>query len=98
MKPGTLMNRLAFALPILICASVSTAANAQTQEPPAREPLIRTQVNEVRVPVVVTDAHGRHIAKLKSSDFQVFEDGKPQRVVAFQIQESLPGSLEASDT
>jgi VWFA-related protein len=54
------------------------AAGAQSPEP-----LIRSDVRQVLVPFVVTDQHGHHVSDLKASDFQVLEDGRPQRIVAF---------------
>ena len=43
---------------------------------------VRSQL--VVVDVTVTDGHGRPVTDLKRSDFQVFENDKPQRIVAFQ--------------
>jgi VWFA-related protein len=43
---------------------------------------VRSQL--VVVDVTVTDAHRRPVTDLKRSDFQVFENGKSQRIVAFQ--------------
>ena len=43
---------------------------------------VRSQL--VVVDVTVTDGHGRPVTDLKRSDFQVFENDKSQRIVAFQ--------------
>jgi VWFA-related protein len=43
---------------------------------------VRSQL--VVVDVTVTDGHGRPVTDLKRSDFQVFENGKSERIVAFQ--------------
>src|SRR5262245_53946665 len=40
-------------------------------------------VDVVRVTVVVTDDHGRFVPGLKQTDFQVSEDGVPQKISAF---------------
>jgi VWFA-related protein len=40
-------------------------------------------VDVVRVTVVVTDEHGRFVPDLKQKDFQVSEDGVPQKISAF---------------
>jgi VWFA-related protein len=61
-------------------------ASAQTQEP------FRSEVKEVRVPVVVTDGHGHRISDLKVTDFQVFEDGSPEQIVSFRV-ERQPAAL-----
>ena len=65
----------------------------------AQAPTIRTQVNQVLVPVVVTNGRGHHITGLKATDFQVFEDGRPERIVAFSTEQGsiqIPASGENS--
>lgn len=51
---------------------------------------ITANVRQVLVPVVVTDKKGNYVTDLKASDFRVFENGVPQKVVAFS---SAPDSL-----
>ena len=48
-----------------------------------QEPTIRVDVQQVLVPVVVTDKKGHHVSGLKAADFQVFEDGVRQDIAAF---------------
>jgi VWFA-related protein len=43
----------------------------------------RVQVNEVIVPVTVTDDKGRFVSDLTEKDFQVFEENKPQAIRYF---------------
>jgi VWFA-related protein len=45
--------------------------------------VIRVTVDLVQVDAVVTDSRGRHIPGLKSEDFTVLEDGKPQNITHF---------------
>jgi len=44
---------------------------------------IRLDVQQVLVPVVVTDKKGHHVSGLRVSDFQIFEDGVRQEIAAF---------------
>ncbi len=44
---------------------------------------IRVDVQQVLVPVVVTDKKGHHVSGLHASDFQVFEDGVRQDIASF---------------
>ena len=46
-------------------------------------PTIRVTVDLVQVDAVVTDSTGRHVADLNPQDFQVFEDGRPQKITYF---------------
>lgn len=64
-------------------AFLNLAAAAQQQEAAAP---IRSDVNEVLVPVIVKDGRGHYVSGLKASDFQVFEDGKPERIIGFGVE------------
>jgi len=44
---------------------------------------IRVDVQQVLVPVVVTDKKGHHVGGLHASDFRIFEDGVPQEIASF---------------
>jgi VWFA-related protein len=48
-----------------------------------QEPTIRLDVQQVLVPVIVTDKKGHHVEGLHSSDFHIYEDGVPQEINAF---------------
>lgn len=53
------------------------------QDSAATVPTIKANVRQVLVPAVVTDKSGHPVSNLKASDFVVFEDEIPQRIVAF---------------
>jgi len=61
--------------------------HAQVQPPPPQQPPItfRAEINYVEVDARVLDKEGKFITGLKPEDFQVFEDGKPQKVTAFSM-------------
>jgi len=50
-------------------------------------------VDIVELPVSVTDSAGGPFTDLKSSDFHVFENGKPQKITAFNFASNLPISV-----
>lgn len=50
---------------------------------------IRVQTNVVQVPVVVQDSHGKAVAGLKKSDFQLFDDGHPVEIASFTVEDSV---------
>lgn len=58
------------------------------QLPPS--PPIRVNVNEVIVPVTVTDAQGKFVSDLDKKDFQVFEDNKAQNIEFFTRERNQP--------
>jgi Ca-activated chloride channel homolog len=51
---------------------------------------IRVSVNEVIVPVTVTDGKGRFVSDLDQKDFSVFEDNKIQNIRFFTRERSQP--------
>ncbi len=58
-------------------------------------PTIKTNVRQVLVPAVVTDKKGHPVSGLEKSSFIVFEDGIPQRIVAFS--KTYDASLEITN-
>lgn len=50
--------------------------------------VVRIETQLVSVPAVVTDRTGRPLTGLKAADFQVFEDGRPQRIANFATTEA----------
>ena len=51
---------------------------------------IRVNVNEVIVPVTVTDEKGRFVSDLNEKDFQIFEENKPQTIRFFTRERNQP--------
>ena len=51
---------------------------------------IRVTVNEVIVPVTVTDDKGRFVSDLDQKDFHVYEENKPQEIRYFTRERSQP--------
>ena len=72
MRFGTALRSL------LVFSTVLTLALAQQPQPP-----IRVQVNEVVVPVTVTNEQGKFVSDLEQSDFKVFDEGKEQTIRYF---------------
>lgn len=65
----------------------TSPAGIQLQNsPPGQEqtPVFRANARDVVVDVVVTDAKGAPLSGLKPSDFEVFEDKKPQKIDFFE--------------
>ena len=79
-------------------ALVTSLALAQSaQEPPPRPqasqpqpPSIRVQVNEVIVPVTVTDDRGRFVSNLDAADFRIQDEGRDQKIQFFSRDRSQP--------
>jgi Ca-activated chloride channel homolog len=50
----------------------------------------KISVNEVIVPITVTDDKGRFVSDLDKTDFQIFEENKPQTIRFFTRERSQP--------
>src|SRR5688572_30735086 len=74
------------ALAAALLAAVVAAAVVHAQQPaPSPGPSFRVEVNYVELDASVTDAQGRLVTTLTADDFEVFEDGRPQKVTAFSL-------------
>jgi Ca-activated chloride channel family protein len=65
------------------------AAQAERPAQPEQQP-IRVQVNEVVVPVTVTDEKGAFVSNLEASDFLILDEGRPQKIVYFSREQGQP--------
>jgi VWFA-related protein len=70
------------ALRVLLCILLGLQGFAQQP--------IKVQVNEVVVPVTVTDEKGRFVSNLEQSDFQIFDQGKAQTIQFFTRERNQP--------
>ncbi len=64
-----------------------TGPAAPQQQQPTN---IKVQVNEVIVPVTVTDDRGRFVEDLEARDFHVFDQGQEQRIEFFSRDRNQP--------
>lgn len=96
MLPYEAMTKRAilFLAAVLLLAVAGPAPGQQPQTPPApagqpaapQPPVtFRAEVNYVEVDARVLDAQGNFIAGLTANDFQVLEDGQPQKVSVFSV-------------
>jgi len=79
-------------------ASTPSASNTVTrpaEAAPAEDQgsTFRVNVKLVNVFSTVTNSGGAPVSSLKQEDFQVFEDGKPQKIAVFQRESELPLSI-----
>lgn len=70
---------------VLICAACLGASLGQTagQEETPKKRVLRVNVSLVLLNVAVTDDKGNYVTGLHPSDFEVFEDGIPQKIANF---------------
>jgi VWFA-related protein len=80
LRPSAVLSLCALALTSGFPIDAQQLPQTLPQTPAAT---IKTNVNEVLVPVVVRDSHGNAVATLGKSDFQVFDNGKLQPLIGF---------------
>jgi len=77
--------------PGLVAQALSPAAAKQEPAQPSQQPAqIQIQVNEVIVPVTVTDDKGRFVSNLEARDFRIFDQGKEQNIRYFSREHNQP--------
>ena len=79
-------RRVALAVAAVIACTFSLTAQDAPQKPPQEppRPTFRTDTNFVRVDVFPT-RKGQPVRDLTAADFEVFEDGKPQKLETFEF-------------
>lgn len=69
--------------------STSPSSSSQEQKEAPSAP-IRVEVNEVIVPVTVTDEKGKFVNDLDEKDFHIFEENQPQKIRFFTRERNQP--------
>lgn len=69
---------------ILVSFTLSTLAPLHAQQPkqPPADDIVRISTNLVQIDAVVTDKDGNPRTDLSAADFEVLQDGKPQKIVS----------------
>lgn len=84
------MKFLRLAGPFLFFALTVSPQITKTTGGAGGDPVIRIDVNLREVDLIVTDSKGNHVSDLQAEDFQLLEDGKPQRITNFSWVEVTP--------
>ena len=90
-----------FVRPAGVLLLLALAAGAAPAEEQRVVPRFRSGVDLVKVTATVRDAEGRLVGDLTRDDFEVFEDGRPQRITQFdrgRVPVSLGVVLDVSQS
>src|SRR5687767_12612285 len=94
MQPGRILSIAGVAL--LLSGQAGLKADIPTPVVPAFRPVLaqappsvtfQVEVNYVDVDTIVTDENGRFVGGLTRDDFEIFEDGNPQKIDMFSYVE-----------
>lgn len=77
------MNRYIPAFALACVSSAALVVAAQPSQQPTPRPTFKSEANYIRVDAFVTH-DGRPVLDLAAEDFEVLEDGTPQRIDAFE--------------
>jgi Ca-activated chloride channel family protein len=81
-------------LAIMLAAGLMAQAQAPIERrPPPQVPTIKVETRLVNVAVNVLDGHGAPVSGLTQNDFQIAEDGRPQKIAFFEKESSTPLSI-----
>jgi Ca-activated chloride channel homolog len=86
---------------MLLGFGLALTLSVWAQQPPAEQPQqaaaeelqpapIQVQVEEVIVPVTVTDEQGRFVSDLEQKDFTIYDEGRPQQIRYFNRERNQP--------
>jgi VWFA-related protein len=73
------------ALCVLLCFTAGQYSAQQAPQTPPPAGVIRIDVNLVQVDAVVTDSNGKAVTNLTKDDFELLQDGVPQKLTAFEF-------------
>jgi VWFA-related protein len=87
-----------FVVSCLVAVAFAAVPSAQ-QAPSQPRPVFRANTQIVSVDVIVRDGSGNVVRGLKSDDFEVTEDGRPQEIRSFSFEEikDRPQAVETAD-
>ncbi len=103
------MGRRVFLSSLIWCSVLVYVGGQQPQQPPSpssapkqqnpprddeQGDVVRITTNLVQVDVVVTK-DGKQVTDLKPEDFEIFEDGRPQRITNFSYISNIPSVTSA---
>jgi VWFA-related protein len=88
---ATFVLNLTATLPLLAQSSASSRGQGQSQDQSVET--LKVQVNVVQLFFNVKDKKGALIPNQTKSDFELFEDGKPQTIKYFTAESDLPLTL-----
>jgi VWFA-related protein len=77
-------------------ARLSALSGAPQQAAIGNETVIRVDVRQVLVPVLVLDKSGHNVSDLKQSDFRVLENGVEQTTTSFRVETSGEAGVESA--
>ncbi len=80
---------------VVVTGSLSLGVLANQEPQTTEPPRFRVSVDVVRIDAVVTDRDGRIVTDLTANDFEVLQDGKPQKVTFAQF---VPVAAPARDS
>lgn len=87
------LSAAALTVSLFLCLPVLPQQPPQPQSAqPAEQPStrIRVQVDEVIVPVTVTDEKGKFVSNLEAKDFRILDEDQPQRIRFFSHDQKQP--------
>jgi VWFA-related protein len=77
------------AIAILVFPSIGTFAQTAT---PAPDDVVKISTKLVQLDAVVTDKAGNQVKELKTTDFEILQDGKPQKIVGLSYVDTDLGT------
>src|SRR5215471_13877064 len=81
---------------VLLFSFAAYSQSDQSKTGDQERTVLKTNTRLVVIDVVATDGKGNPVANLKSDDFTLLEDGRPQKISIFNFQR--PGTVTVQST
>ncbi|MEO8648628.1 MAG: VWA domain-containing protein, partial [Acidobacteriota bacterium] len=79
------MNRFGKAFLLLVLAAIAAAGQRPAVTPTPDTDVVRISTTLIQIDATVTDARGKVVTDLKPGDFEIFENGKLQKITSFSF-------------
>jgi len=80
---GVTIMTLRHTTALFLILAMSLSASAQQTQPSADDEVVKITSKLVQLDVVVTDKDGNQVTDLSDADFEIFQDGKTQKITSF---------------
>lgn len=83
------MKKIILAPFLMLIFAIAFDAQTTSPTPPDDDEVVKISTNLIQLDVTVTDSKGNPVTGLKPEDFEVFENGKKQKITNFSFVSSL---------
>jgi VWFA-related protein len=94
-----MMKKFTLALIFCLLTAISMFAQQTVPTPPADEDdVVKITTQLVQLDAIVTDGNGNHVTNLSAADFEILQDGKPQKITNLTYVQTVAPNVAPNET